>query len=71
MDRYEHVALLNGLHYDRAEESMAVSAFTEALEALTHSVGTEGLHSPAMRPSPAKALDANPELAQQILAAAL
>jgi glucosyl-3-phosphoglycerate synthase len=71
MDRYEHVALLNGLHYDRAEEAMAVSAFTEALEALTHSVGTEGLHSPAMRPSPAKALEANPELAQQILAAAL
>ncbi len=71
MERYEHVALLNGLHYDRAEEAMAVSAFTEALEALTHSVGTEGLHLPAMRPSPAKALEANPELAQQILAAAL
>lgn len=71
MDRYEHVALLNGLRYERKEEELAVAAFTEALEALHSSVATEGLHLPSMRPSPAKALEANPELAQQILAAAL
>ncbi len=34
MDRYEHVALLNGLDHDAAEEQAAVAAFVEALKGL-------------------------------------
>lgn len=71
MDRYEHVALLNGLHYDRAEEALAVAAFTEALQVLTKSVAIEGLHAPKMRPSPATALLNIPALGSQILSAAI
>lgn len=71
MDRYEHVALLNGLHYDRAEEALAVAAFTEALQALTKSVATDGLSAPKMRPSPAAALKDIPDLGRQILAAVI
>ena len=71
MDRYEHVALINGLHYDRAEEALAVAAFSEALLVLTKSVAAEGLHAPQMRPAPAAALKEYPDLGRQILAAAV
>ncbi len=71
MDRYEHVALLNGLYYDRAEEALAVTAFTEALQALIILVSAEGLRVPGMRPAPARALEEMPGLKEQILAAAL
>jgi glucosyl-3-phosphoglycerate synthase len=71
MDRYEHVALLNGLHYDRAEEALAVTAFTEALKELTQSVAKDGLNAPKTRPSPAGALSAINGLGTQILAAAI
>lgn len=71
MDRYEHVALLNGLHYDRSEEALAVAAFTEALQDLTKSIATEGLHAPQVRPSPAAALQKIPELGRQIQEAAV
>jgi glucosyl-3-phosphoglycerate synthase len=71
MDRYEHVALLNGLLYDRAEEVLAVTAFTEALKELTQSVAKDGLNAPKTRPSPTAALSAINGLGTQILTAAI
>lgn len=71
MQRYEHVALVNGLHFDPAEEAFAIRAFTEALEALIATVAQEGLHVPGMRLSPAQALEQIPGLKDDILAAAL
>ncbi|HYF36385.1 MAG TPA: hypothetical protein VD994_13910, partial [Prosthecobacter sp.] len=67
MSRYEHVALLNGLHYDQQEETFAVAAFTEALEALAGQVASEGLHLHGMRPAPSRALAEIPGLADEIL----
>jgi len=71
MDRYEHVALLNGLYYDRNEEALAVAAFTEALKSITQSVTANGLQAPKMRPAPAAAPKAIPDLGAQILNAAI
>lgn len=71
MNRYEHVALLNGLKYDRSEEALAVAAFTEALNELSYSVTKEGLHAPKMRPSPASALSSINSLGAEIQAAAI
>lgn len=71
MDRYEHVALLNGLIYDRVEEGMAVAAFTEALEDLANHTGTQGLMAPTLRPTPDSVLRADPTLAEQVMAAGL
>lgn len=71
MERYEHVALLNGLIFDRAEEDLAIQAFTEALEELVTTVAVKGLQVPGMRPSPAKALQQLPGLGEQIVAAVL
>ena len=71
MDRYEHVALLNGLIYDRAEEGIAVAAFTEALEVLTNTVGTQGLLTPSLRPTPDSVLEAEPSLKKEIIDAAV
>lgn len=71
MDRYEHVALLNGLRYDRSEEGLAVNAFTKALQALVSLVNMEGLKVPGMRPPPAKALAEIPGLKELILKAAV
>ena len=62
---------MDGLHYDRAEEALAVAAFTEALQALTKSVATDGLSAPKMRPSPAAALKDIPDLGRQIQAAVI
>lgn len=71
MERYEHVALLNGLRHDADEERLAISAFTEALEALAATVARDGLQAPGMRPAPAAALESLPGLAGQIVGAAL
>ncbi len=71
MDRYEHVALINGLTYDRAEEGLAIQAFTEALQALVQTVATEGLRVPGMRLAPTLALEKLPGLRQEILAGVL
>jgi glucosyl-3-phosphoglycerate synthase len=70
MDRYEHVALLNGLIYDRAEEAIAVAAFTEALEALATPAGAQGLLVASLRPTPESVLRAEPSLKQELIAAA-
>lgn len=71
MQRYEHVALLNGLIFDHAEESLAIQAFTEALEELVVSVGTKGLHVPGMRPSPAQALQQLPGFGDHVAGSVL
>jgi glucosyl-3-phosphoglycerate synthase len=67
MDRYEHVALLNGLHYDRLEENCAVLAFTEALQQLA--AGHHPHPESVLRASPAATLAAHPDLAQSIIQA--
>jgi glucosyl-3-phosphoglycerate synthase len=71
MSRYEHVALLNGLHYDAQEERLAVAAFTEALQALAEQVAASGLSISGMRPPPARALAEMPGLGDEIVAAAM
>jgi len=71
MQRYEHVALLNGLIFDHEEESLAIRAFSEALEALIANVAVNGLHVDGMRPSPAHALEKLPGFGEQILATLL
>lgn len=69
MDRYEHVALLNGLIYDRNEEAMAMAAFTEALGILAGSAGSVSLMAPKLRPSPASVLTGITGLGGEIIAA--
>jgi glucosyl-3-phosphoglycerate synthase len=69
MDRYEHVALLNGLIYDRNEEGMAVTAFTEAMGTLATNASSISLMSPKLRPSPASALADIAGLGAEIMAA--
>lgn len=71
MERYEHVALLNGLIFDAEEETLAIEAFTEALQELVTSVSEKGLHVPGMRPSPAHALKQLSGLDKQIIATVL
>lgn len=71
MRRYEHVALLNGLRYDPAEEGMAVAAFTEALHELANNVSDHGLRVPGMRPAPARALAELRGLGDEIMAATI
>ncbi len=70
MDRYEHVALLNGLTFDQNEEGMAVAAFTEALSTLAANVSSFSLMLPKLRPSPASALTEIAALGGEIIAAA-
>jgi glucosyl-3-phosphoglycerate synthase len=71
MDRYEHVALLNGLAYDRAEEALAVTAFTEALAEIVKNAQEGRLPTPGLRPAPAAAMNDHADLRAEILAAAV
>lgn len=68
LQRYEHVALLNGLRHDADEENAAVSAFGQALDRLLHSLGENTLHVPALRDTPARTLAKIPGLAAEIVA---
>ncbi|WP_395736420.1 hypothetical protein [Prosthecobacter sp.] len=68
LQRYEHVALLNGLRHDPAEESAAVTAFGQALDRLLHSMGNDTLHVPALRDTPFRTLAKIPGLAEEIVA---
>lgn len=71
LERYEHVALINGLEHDRLEEETAVAAFTEALEILTRSSGSGGLKTEGTRPSPASVLHTDPTIGRAISDAAI
>jgi len=71
LQRYEHVALLNGLRHDHAEETAAVTAFAQALDRLLHSLEEDTLHVPALRDTPANTLAKIPGLAQEIIASAV
>ena len=68
LQRYEHVALLNGLNHDLAEESAAVAAFAQGLDRLLQSVSQNALQVPAMRDTPARTLAKIPGLAEDIVA---
>lgn len=68
LQRYEHVALLNGLNHDLDEEAAAVAAFGRALDQLFHQTGADGLRVPAMRETPARTLAVIPGLAEDIVA---
>lgn len=68
MQRYEHVALLNGLHHDSDEERAAIDAFSRALDHLLSAIGQDGLKVPAMRETPAKTLASIPGLGEEIVA---
>lgn len=70
--RYEHVSLINGLVYDRAEEQAAVTAFSEALERLVSGHQATGVvEVPGMRPPVRGLLEKAPDLREQLLAAAI
>ncbi|MCB1210976.1 MAG: hypothetical protein KDK97_16755 [Verrucomicrobiales bacterium] len=71
LERYEHVALINGLEHDRIEEETAVAAFTEALEILARASAIGGLKTEGTRPPPASALIDNPTMGKAILDAAI
>ncbi len=71
MQRYEHVALLNGLRHDVDEETAAVTAFGQALDRLLHTMGEDTLHVPALRDTPARTLAKIPGLAEEIVASAV
>lgn len=68
LQRYEHVALLNGLRHDLDEETAAVTAFGQALDQLLHQIGTDGLRVPAMREPTAKTLASISGLGEEIIA---
>ena len=70
LDRYEHVALVNGLAFDREEELSAIAHFEAALAAMPFDDGSIGGWRTRSRPSPQMALDQVPGLAADILAAA-
>jgi glucosyl-3-phosphoglycerate synthase len=67
--RYEHVALLNGLEHDPAEETAAVNAFGHALEQLLKTTAIEGLRVPAMRPPVRSVFQRLPQIGELIAAA--
>ena len=70
--RYEHVSLINGLVYDRAEEQAAVTAFSEALERLVlgHQA-TGAVEVPGMRPAVRGLLEKSPELRERLRQSAI
>jgi hypothetical protein len=70
--RYEHVSLINGLVYDRAEEQAAVTAFSEALERLVlgHQA-TGAVEVPGMRPAVRGLLAKLPELRERLRQSAI
>lgn len=71
IDRFEHVALINGLEFLRAEEEAAVAMFAETLGQIG-SGGDEALErAPHMRVAPVRALAASGEGRERLLQAAI
>lgn len=70
LDRYEHVALINGLEFDRQEELSAVAHFEAALASMPLEEGQIGGRRTRVRVSPAEALRLRPDLAAGLLSAA-
>ncbi len=68
LDRYEHVALLNGLEFHRAEERCAVGMFNDALHSIARTWKATAAQSNALLPPPAEMLAGNPELAEMVRA---
>lgn len=72
LKRYEHVSLINGLIYDRAEEQAAVTAFSEALERLVQGhQATGAVEVPGMRPSVRALLEKSADLKERLRQAAI
>lgn len=67
VERYEHVALLNGLEFHRAEELCAVEVFNDALRGIARSWKDEAAAHPLL-PPPARILKAHPELIEAVRA---
>lgn len=66
LNRYEHVALLNGLNHNHEEETAAIVAFGKALDRLLQTLKDEELSVPALRETPARTLARIPGLAEEI-----
>lgn len=66
VDRYEHVALLNGLEFHRAGELYAVEEFSTALSRIVRSWREDTPLSHVLLPTPAGLLGRQPELADAV-----
>ncbi len=69
--RYEHVSLINGLAYDEADETAAVTAFSEALERLIAGQNGAGVAMPGVRPGVREVLEREPGFADSLRGAAV
>lgn len=67
VDRYEHVALINGLEFHRAGELYAVEVFHDALRAIIRDWRDDAACHPLL-PPPAEILSARPDLVDVIKA---
>ena len=68
VERYEHVALLNGLEFHRAEELCAVEMFNDALCAIASSWKDDTHARHRLLPPPAEVLQSQPGLADAVRA---
>lgn len=66
IERYEHVAALNGLEFHRAEEQYAVEVFTEALREITRGWKDDISGRHPLLPAPAEVLQRAPQLAGMV-----
>lgn len=66
--RYEHVALLNGLEFHRAEEQCAVEMFNDALHEIARHWQDTAQNQHPLLPPPAEILAGNPAMAEMVRA---
>ena len=62
VQRYEHVALLNGLEFHRAEEQCAVEMFNDALFRIARTWKSNGANGAPLLPTPADILATRPDV---------
>ena len=68
VERYEHVALLNGLEFHRVEELCAVGMFDEALRDIVHGWKDDASKHHPLLPPPAEILAGDPAMAEAVRA---
>ena len=66
VERYEHVALLNGLEFHRAEELYAVEMFHDALVGIVRDWEDDASPRHPLLPPPAEVLSGSPEIADAV-----
>jgi glucosyl-3-phosphoglycerate synthase len=73
LDRYEHVALINGLEFDRGEETSALTHFEAALRVIwaQEEVDAAARQAREFRPAPSTMFERDPGLREAFLAAAV